>query len=59
MNYYLIDRKLYLVDLPDTASPRLPVMRSGEAYGHFFANARDITLVLIVDARHAPSAEDE
>lgn len=62
MNYYLIDRKLYLVDLPGYgfAKASRKLKRSwGKLMDDFFANARDITLcVLIVDARHAPSAED-
>jgi len=62
INYYLIDKKLYLVDLPGYGFAKAAKTRKddwGRLMDEFFGDTSNITVcVLIVDARHKPSAED-
>lgn len=62
VNYYLIDKELYLVDLPGYGFARTAKSRKedwGTMMDDYFAETENITLcVLIVDARHTPSDED-
>lgn len=62
VNYYLIDRKLYLVDLPGYGFAKTSKAQKAEwgaLMEAFFADREHLTLcVLIVDARHKPTADD-
>ena len=62
INYFLIDRQLYLVDLPGygyAKVSRAEKERWGRLIEAFFADPGLVTLgVLIVDARHKPTADD-
>ena len=62
VNYFLIDKKLYLVDLPGYGFAnvsREEKARWSELMESFFAQRDLMSMgVLIVDARHKPSADD-
>ncbi len=62
VNYFLIDGKLYLVDLPGYGYAKVSQAerdRWGRLMESFFAQKDLIDLgVLIVDARHKPTADD-
>lgn len=62
VNYFLIDEKLYFVDLPGYGYARVSQAqrdRWGKLMGDFFAEPSLMTLgVMIVDARHKPTADD-
>lgn len=62
VNYFKIDGRLYFVDLPGygyAAVSKAERDRWGELMESFFAEPEQLTLgVLIVDARHAPTADD-
>ena len=62
VNYFLIDEKLYLVDLPGYGFARVSQAekdRWGKLMEDFFADPGTFDLgVLIVDARHKPTADD-
>lgn len=62
INYFLIDEKLYLVDLPGygyAKVSRAEKERWGKLIEAWFADTRLMSLgVSIVDARHAPTADD-
>lgn len=62
VNYFLIDGKLYLVDLPGYGYAKVSQAerdRWGRLMESFFAQADLFDLgVLIVDARHKPTADD-
>lgn len=62
INYFLIDRKLYLVDLPGYGYAKVSQAekaRWGRLIESWFADPALMTLgVLIVDARHKPTADD-
>ena len=62
INYFLIDRKLYLVDLPGYGYARVSKQerdRWGRLIESWFADAGRMALgILIVDARHKPTADD-
>ena len=62
INYFLIDRKLYLVDLPGYGYAKVSQAekaRWGRLIESWFADQTLMTLgVLIVDARHKPTADD-
>lgn len=62
INYFLIDRKLYLVDLPGYGYAKVSQAekaRWGRLIESWFADPSLMTLgVLIVDARHKPTADD-
>lgn len=62
VNYFKIDGRLYFVDLPGygyAAVSKSERDRWGELMESFFAEPEQLTLgVLIVDARHAPTADD-
>lgn len=62
INYFLIDRKLYLVDLPGYGYAKVSKPekeRWGRLIESYFADPELMTLgVLIVDARHKPTADD-
>ena len=63
INYFLIDRKLYLVDLPGYGFAKVP-MKEKERWGKlmeaYFASPDTYTFgVLLVDARHAPTENDQ
>jgi len=63
INYYLVDKRLYLVDLPGYGFARAAKSRKdewGKLMDAFFGETSNIDLcVLIVDARHRPSDDDE
>lgn len=62
VNYFLIDERLYLVDLPGYGYAKVSHSereRWGRLMEHFFAEDGLIDLgVMIVDARHKPTADD-
>ncbi|MCR5825141.1 MAG: ribosome biogenesis GTP-binding protein YihA/YsxC [Oscillospiraceae bacterium] len=62
INYFLIDRKLYLVDLPGYGYAKVSKAereRWGKLMENYFRSSGLIDLgVLIVDARHKPTADD-
>lgn len=62
INYFLIDQKLYLVDLPGYGYAKVSKQerdRWGRLIEAWFANSPRMALgVLIVDARHKPTADD-
>ena len=62
VNYFLIDRKAYFVDLPGYGYARVSKTekeRWGRLMEQFFARDDLITLgVLILDSRHKPTADD-
>ena len=62
INYFLIDEKLYLVDLPGYGYAKVSKAekeRWGRLIESWFADAELLTLgVSIVDARHRPTADD-
>ena len=63
VNYFLIDQKVYFVDLPGYGYAKVSKSereRWGKLMEDFFADPARITLgVMIVDARHKPTADDE
>lgn len=63
INYFLIDDAAYFTDLPGYGFARVSKAerdRWGELMESFFAESNLITLgVMIVDARHAPTGDDE
>ena len=63
INYFLINREFYLVDLPGygyASVAKTERARWGKLMEDFFADPARITLgVMIVDARHKPTADDE
>ena len=62
VNYFSIDDKLYLVDLPGYGYARVSKSeraRWGRLMENYFRSSRLVDLgVLIVDARHKPTADD-
>jgi len=62
INYFLIDKAMYLVDLPGYGYAKVPKAekeRWAKLIEAYFADPELITLgVLIVDARHKPTAND-
>lgn len=62
INYFLIDKAMYLVDLPGYGYAKVPKHekeRWAKLIENYFAAPDYITLgVLIVDARHKPTAND-
>lgn len=62
INYFLIDKKIYLVDLPGYGYAKVSKAerdRWGRLMENYFQSAGLIDLgVLIVDARHRPTADD-
>ena len=62
INYFLIDKKLYLVDIPGYGYAKVSKQerdRWGRLIEAWFSNTDRMALgVLIVDARHKPTADD-
>lgn len=62
INYFLIDKRLYLVDLPGYGYAKVSKQerdRWGRLIEAWFADAGRMALgILIVDARHKPTADD-
>ena len=61
VNYFTIDGKCYLVDLPGYGFAKVPQAekeRWGKLMEDYFASGRIDLGVLIVDARHAPTNND-
>ena len=62
INYFLIDNKLYLVDLPGYGYAKVSKQerdRWGRLIEAWFADTQRMVLgILIVDARHKPTADD-
>jgi len=62
INYFLIDRKIYLVDLPGYGYAKVSKAerdRWGKLMENYFQTSGLLDLgVLIVDARHKPTADD-
>ena len=61
VNYFVIDRKCYLVDLPGYGFAKVSQSekeRWGKLMEDYFAAGRIDLGVLIVDARHKPTADD-
>ena len=63
INYFLIDGQLYLIDLPGYGYAKVSMAeraRWGKLIEAWFADTTLMTLgVLIVDARHKPTADDK
>jgi len=63
INYFLIDKQLYLVDLPGYGYAQVSKQerdRWGRLIESWFADTTLMTLgVLIVDSRHKPTADDQ
>lgn len=62
INYFLIDKKLYLVDLPGYGYAKVS-KQERDRWGHlietWFSDTERMALgILIVDARHKPTADD-
>ena len=62
INYFLIDQKLYMVDLPGYGYAKVSKQerdRWGRLIEAWFADTQRMALgILIVDARHKPTADD-
>ena len=62
INYFLIDKKVYLVDLPGYGYAKVSKQeraRWGQLIGQWFDDASLLTLgLLLVDIRHKPTADD-
>ena len=62
INYFLVDRKAYFVDLPGYGYAKVAKTeraRWGKLMEEYFSASDHITLgVMIVDARHKPTADD-
>lgn len=62
INYFLIDKKLYLVDLPGYGYAKVSKQerdRWGQLIEAWFSDTERMALgILIVDARHKPTADD-
>ena len=62
INYFLIDKQLYLIDLPGYGYAKVSMQeraRWGKLIEAWFADTELMTLgILIVDARHKPTADD-
>lgn len=62
INYFLIDKKAYFVDLPGYGYAKVPKAerdRWGRLMEQYFAEQGLITLgVMLVDARHSPTKDD-
>lgn len=62
INYFCIDQKLYLVDLPGYGYAKVSKQerdRWGRLIEAWFADARQMAVgILILDARHRPTADD-
>ena len=62
INYFLVDKTAYLVDLPGYGYAKVSKAerdRWGKLMENYFAEEELITVgVMIVDARHAPTADD-
>lgn len=63
VNYFLLDRRVYFVDLPGygyASVSKSERERWGRLMERFFEDPTRVTLgVMIVDARHKPTADDE
>ncbi len=62
INYFLIDRQLYLVDLPGYGYAKVSKAergRWGRLMEAYFASGLIMQGVQIVDARHSPTADDQ
>ena len=63
INYFLIDKKLYLVDLPGYGYAKVSQAEkrrwSGLMEGYFSQGRRIALVVQIVDFRHAPTEDDQ
>ncbi|MEX0647903.1 MAG: ribosome biogenesis GTP-binding protein YihA/YsxC [Balneolaceae bacterium] len=63
MNYYEIDEKFYLVDLPGFGFAKAPASerkRWGRDIQHYLLNRNTLQLIIhLVDSRHKPTALDE
>lgn len=63
INFFLIDKAMYLVDLPGYGYAKVPKAekeRWGRLIESYFAEPELISLgIMIVDARHKPTANDE
>ncbi len=62
INYFLIDKKLYLIDLPGYGYAKVSKQereRWGRLIEAWFADVERMALgILVVDARHKPTADD-
>jgi GTP-binding protein len=61
INYFLINREFFLVDLPGYGFARTSKTEQrdwGDLIGSYLASGRPKHLFLLLDIRHAPSAED-
>ncbi len=62
INYFLVDEKLYLIDLPGYGYAKVSAaekMRWSDLMESFFAGEEIDAAVLIVDARHQPTKDDK
>lgn len=61
INYFSINRQLYLVDLPGygfAKAPKTEKAKWGELMEQYLSSGRVTHLFLLLDIRHAPTAED-
>jgi GTP-binding protein len=63
INFYKVDRRLYLVDLPGYGYARVPQAEKAEwremIETYLFSREQLRLLIMLVDIRHAPSREDQ
>jgi len=63
INYFLVDRQIYLVDLPGygfAQAPKSEIKRWGEMIESYLLSSENLRLVLVlVDIRHRPTADDK
>lgn len=62
LNFFLLNRDFYLVDLPGygfAKAPKEEIRRWGGMIESYFAAGRLAHLLLLLDIRHAPTAEDK
>lgn len=62
INYFLINREFYLVDLPGygfAKAPKTEQQKWGQLMESYLSSGRVTHIFLLLDIRHAPTAEDK
>lgn len=62
INYFLINREFYLVDLPGygfAKAPKTEQQKWGQLMENYLSSGRVTHIFLLLDIRHAPTAEDK
>ena len=62
MHFYLVNDSFYFVDLPATVMPGFPRKYKKDSYlidDYFSDRSNNVLVILVVDLRHEPSAEDK